>query len=299
MIWDIKKYALHDGPGIRTTVFFKGCPLRCAWCSNPESQSFTVELIWRREDCIGCGTCAAVCPVEAIALSAGEITLDRRRCTLCGECWRQCPGGALEKVGREPDPVQILEEVGRDSVFYFRTGGGLTLSGGEPLAQPDLAAALLHGYRSRLHGRHTVVETSACCPPDALECVLPHTDLFLADIKHMNPAAHRRFTGADNDRIIANLQRLAASPAQLVLRFPLIPGCNDDTENLTATAAFAVSLPGVECLDILPYHRLGEEKYARTGRSFPLQGTAPPTVKEIDQARNAFEKAGLRVRVGG
>jgi pyruvate formate lyase activating enzyme len=299
-IWDIKKYALHDGPGIRTTVFFKGCPLTCLWCCNPESHGFGPDLVWIKERCLACDLCLEACPYGSIHVdAAGRRRVDERSCDHCGLCARRCPGDAMTVTGRLMDVDEVLREVAKDSAFYDRSGGGLTLSGGEPLAQAEFAGELLRRYKEGEFGSSTTVETCGGVEWEALALVLPHTDLFLYDIKHMDPDEHRRFTGVGNERILENARRIAAAGKRMIVRLPLIPGCNDGDDNLRRTAEFARELPGVEQIDILPYHRLGEAKYPRLDRRFALTGTASPPPDRVAASRRLFEAAGLRVRVGG
>jgi pyruvate formate lyase activating enzyme len=300
LVWDIRRYTLHDGPGIRTAVFFKGCPLGCLWCANPEAQARGAELLWIKERCLACDLCRGTCPHWAISLDDnGEPHFDRELCDLCGLCTMRCPGGAMNLVGREMTVDEVLQEVMRDEGFYMRSGGGLTLSGGEPLAQPGFAAAILERYKVEERGRHTTVETCGHAAWEALAPLVPFTDLFLFDVKHMDGAEHRRLTGAGNELILDNAARLAASSSALVIRLPLVPGCNDSDDNVRRTAEFARSLQGVTRIDILPYHRLGEPKYARLGRTCPLAGTAVPTGDTLARASAIIEEAGLTVRIGG
>ena len=299
-IWDIKRYALHDGPGIRTTVFFLGCPLRCLWCCNPESQSFTPRVWWIKEHCLACGLCEEICPHNAICHDeAGRRMIRLELCTLCGDCAAQCPGQALNISGRKVSVDQVLAEVAKDAGFFARSGGGLTLSGGEPLAQADFANELLRRYKQEEKGPHAAVETSGRGAMRDLERLARYVDLFLYDIKHMDPAKHLELTGADNHAILRNARSLAAAGAKMVIRFPLIPGCNDDQANIMATAEFARSLPGVYRLDILPYHRLGEPKYSRLGMEYALNGAVSPSKERIATIKRQMEETGLEVRVGG
>jgi pyruvate formate lyase activating enzyme len=299
-VWDIRRYTLHDGPGIRTTVFLKGCPLACLWCANPEAQSPEPELLWVRERCLACDLCRNICPHWAISRDeAGEPRFDRDVCDLCGVCAMRCPAEAMILSGRQMSVDEVMQEVMRDERFHARSGGGLTLSGGEPLAQPAFAAALLERYKVEERGRHTAVETSGHAPWEALAALVPFTDVFLYDVKHMDPDEHRRLTGAGNALILANAARLADSGAELVIRLPLVPGCNDGDGNLRRTAGFARSLARVSRVDILPYHRLGEPKYERLGRRCPLAGTPAAGGETIARARAILDAAGLEVRVGG
>ena len=298
-IWDIKRYALHDGPGIRSTVFFKGCPLRCLWCCNPESQSFCTQICWIDRNCLGCNSCLQVCPVQAISVDErGERKIDRTLCTCCGDCASRCPGEALNLLGRQVTVDAVLREVRKDAVFFQRSGGGLTLSGGEPAAQPEFATELLHRYKVEEYG-HTAIETCGYAGWPEMARMLEFTDLVLYDIKHMDSEQHRRLTGVENGLILENAIRIARAGKRLVIRVPLIPGYNDDEENVRASAEFARGLPGVEKVDILPYHRLGEPKYTRLGREYALQGILSPSPVRVEVARRLIEALGLQVRVGG
>jgi pyruvate formate lyase activating enzyme len=300
MIWDIKQYALHDGPGIRTTVFFKGCPLKCLWCCNPESQSFQGELLRIAENCIGCGLCRQSCPHQAIAVDPwGMLRADPTRCRLEGICVKNCPGEAWHLMGRQMTVAQVLTQVAKDAVFYHRSGGGLTLSGGEPLAQPHFAEALLRHYKQSEGGRHAAIETCGHARWTDFARLLPYVDLFLFDLKHMDPKAHRRLTGRDNRLILQNARRLAHASAKIIFRMVIVPGCNDSRDNLQKTAAFIAGLPAVKEVDLLPYHRLGEPKYARLLRDYALAGLRPAMDGEVAQAKTIFEDFGLQVGIGG
>lgn len=300
IVWDIRKYSLHDGPGIRTTVFLKGCPLACRWCCNPESHAADPELVWIREKCRSCGTCVEVCARSAITVDqSGRRHIDRIRCDVCGECATRCPAEAMTVVGRIMGVDEVLREVGQDAIFYSRSGGGLTLSGGEPLAQAAFAAELLRRYKGDYGGFHTTVETCGEAAWEDLALVAPHVDLFLYDIKHMDGFEHRRLTGAGNERILENAARLAASGVSVIVRLPLVPGVNDDEHNLRRTAEFARSVLRVDRLDLLPYHRLGEPKYSRLGRSYQLAGVSPASDADLTAARRVLEACGMRVGIGG
>ena len=299
-IWDVKKYAIHDGPGIRTTVFLKGCPLRCVWCCNPESQGFRMEVLWIAENCASCGRCLDACPAKAVSKDAeGKREIDRAGCDLCGICVSGCPGGALRLLGKRVRADEVLREVMRDAAFYQRSGGGLTLTGGEPAAQPEFAAELLRLYKTEQRGGHTAVETCGFAGWSELSRVLKHADLILYDIKHMDPRRHVELTGVGNEIILRNARLIAGSGGRLIIRLPLVPGLNDDETNVRETAAFARSLPGVDEIDVLPFHRMGEPKYARLGRKYGCPATRPPDAAKIDRVRKLIEETGLRVKIGG
>lgn len=262
-VFDIHRASLHDGPGVRTAVFLKGCPLRCAWCHNAESQNPAPVLRYRQRDCTGCGGCASVCPTGShTAIGDGHV-FTRTDCTACGLCAEACPTTALELVGGQRSVQQVMETVRRDSIAYAASGGGLTLSGGEPLAQPAFTTALLQAARAE--GIHTCIETSGCASLATIDRVAPHVDLWLWDCKAVDDALHRRLTGVGNAGIIANLDRLLAHGAAIELRCPLVPGLNDADADLDALATFIRQRPGLRRVWVMPYHRLGVAKAAECG----------------------------------
>jgi pyruvate formate lyase activating enzyme len=266
LIFDIQRFSIHDGPGIRTTVFFKGCPLRCLWCHNPEGISPRRHLSFVPAHCIGCGYCVRVCPrqVHVMDPEKGHL-LRRERCLVCGECTRQCYAKALEVVGREVSVAEVLSEVLRDRAFYETSGGGMTLSGGEPLMQIEFTAALLRAARAE--GLHTVVETCGHVPWEHLERVLADVNLFLYDVKETDPERHVRFTGVPSALIQGNLRTLHARGGKIIVRLPIIPGLNDRLDHFAAVAELAHELPGLLGFEIMPYHRLGTAKRERMGLS--------------------------------
>lgn len=300
LVFDIRGFSLHDGPGIRTTVFFQGCPLRCLWCCNPESQLSQPAAVWVAERCIGCGRCLEACPAQAVRRTAdGARRIDAARCDGCGRCVLACPGEALQVFGRRVSVGEVLAEVARDALYAEHSGGGLTLSGGEPLGQPEFALELLRRYRTEEKGAHTAIETSGEADWESLEALLPVVDLFLYDLKHADPAEHRRLTGRGNERILENARRLAAAGAEMVIRIPLVDGMNDDPPALAAAADFIASLRSVHRVDLLPYHRLGEPKYRRLGRRYALEGKPACPKRRVEEACAFFAGRGFEVRVGG
>lgn len=291
-IFDIKRYALHDGPGIRTTAFLKGCPLACGWCHNPESQAPEAELLIRANRCTRCGACVEVCPQGAIRLEATSLT-DRVRCTRCGRCAEVCFSGARELVGREITVAALLREVERDTPFHDASGGGVTFSGGEPLLQPEFLAEALRACRER--EIHTVVDTCGYAPWEAFERLWQDVQLFLYDLKLMDDARHRSATGASNAPILRNLRSLSERGAAIRIRLPLIPGVNDDEENLHRLGAFLASLPRRHPVELLGYHDIAGAKYAALARLYPLADTRPPTPEALEAARRTLEACGAEV----
>jgi len=298
-IFDIKRFAVHDGPGIRTTIFFKGCPLHCLWCHNPESIDCGPELIVRSARCSRCHSCLKACPKKAISPGPGNdpVVVDRSRCDLCGKCVEACMYDALAIVGRRVTVGELVEEAALDSVFYEQSGGGVTLSGGEPLAQPAFAIALLEGLKAR--GFHTALDTSGLAKEKDLARAVEFSDLILYDLKMMDAAAHRRYTNAGNERILENLRRLDHYGKPVRIRIPLVAGVNDGEANIAASIEFLKTLSSVQRVDLLKYHRGGQEKYKNLDKQACFQIFEPPSEKRAEAIRRAFADAGLNVSFGG
>lgn len=298
IVFDIKRFSIHDGPGIRTTIFLKGCPLNCVWCHNPEGMAPTAEILYRENLCIRCNTCLHTCPQGAITLSEeGFPITSEDRCILCGDCLETCPTGAREIAGREVTVAEMMVEIEKDVIFYDESGGGVTLSGGEPLRQPDFLSALLEACKAR--DIHTAVDTSGFAPPYVLDKINEHADLFLYDLKFIDDEAHRRFTGVSNALILENLRRLSSRGSSIIVRVPIIPGINDDDESVTKIGEFVAALPRSPQVDILPYHATGTEKYRRLGKEYPLSDTHSPSIETMVEITGRLQEFGLQVTVGG
>ena len=297
IVFDIKKFSIHDGPGIRTTVFFKGCPLSCWWCHNPESQASEPELVFWESRCIRCGTCEAVCAQGAISWDGDVVSTDEENCTLCGDCVEVCYAEAREIAGREMPVAQVITEIERDIPFYDESGGGVTFSGGEPLFQLDFLLALLRACREK--EIHTAVDTCGFAPWETFDKIREHVDLFLYDLKLMDDAKHRKLTGVSNELILDNLQMLSLRGHNIVLRVPIIPGINDDDENIRQTGAFAAALPHLNGVDILPYHHAAVEKYKRLNKVYGLPETYPPSDERTAEIAQVLRGFGLHVKIGG
>jgi len=293
-IFDVKKFSIHDGPGIRTTIFFKGCPLACLWCHNPESQSREPELIFWESRCIKCGACREACGPGAIA---ADLTVNAEKCTLCGDCVAACYAEAREMVGQKMTAAQVMAEIERDVPFYDESEGGVTFSGGEPLAQPDFLLSLLQACQER--DIHTAVDTCGFAPWPVLDTIRKYVDLFLYDLKLMDEAQHRRFTGASNELIFSNLRALSERGHNIFLRVPIVPGVNDSDEHVRRMGAFAAALPHLKQVDVLPYHHIAAEKYQRLGKPYELPASHPPSDERMAKIVQILQEFGLQVKIGG
>ena len=296
-IFDIQRFSIHDGPGIRTTVFMKGCPLRCVWCHNPEGLRPAPDLSFMSERCIGCGYCFRACRQGGHVMEDGKHVLRREVCRVCGTCAEECYAAAIELIGREASVEEALDEVLRDRPFYETSGGGMTLSGGEPMMQPEFTAALLGAAKER--GLHCCIETCGFADFHRFERVMPLVDLFLYDIKELDPARHREFTGVPNALIIENLRRLHERGARTRVRLPIIPGYNDREDHLAAVAALCRSLPRLEGVEVMPYHRLGTSKVARLGLDpDEREKSAAPDTATVAAWNATLERLGVRMIAG-
>jgi pyruvate formate lyase activating enzyme len=293
-IFDIKRYALHDGPGIRTTVFLKGCPLRCPWCHNPESQSSSPTVLYRHNLCVACGRCVAACPKGALRLTDSDVKRDFALCTGCGACTEVCLSGAMERVGRRISSEELIAEIERDLPFFDESGGGVTFSGGEPLAQPEFLCEMLELCAGR--EIHRAVDTCGFTDPKILEIIAGKTDLFLFDIKIIDAELHRKVTGQSNGRILENLRWLSDSGYRVEVRIPIVSNTTDEKANIDAAGVFLSSLATPPAVRLLPFHRTALDKYERFGMEVPsgYEG-AQPSETDMRRVARLLETRGLRV----
>lgn len=297
-IFDIKRYSINDGPGIRVTIFFKGCPLRCAWCHNPESFSMHIEKMYNASKCIGAQACVAICPNQALTLTVDGIVTNTELCKLCGKCAEVCPTKAIEMTGYRETMDKILDEIEKERLVMDQSGGGVTFSGGEPLQHLHFLKKLLEECGKK--GYHRAVDTTGFTETKNLLDVAKLTDLFLYDLKHMNPEKHRKYTGVSNELILHNLQELAKTGADINIRIPFIGGVNTDRENIEQSAAFIDSLAGSKKqVNVLPYHNIAAHKYKKLGKEYNQNDLREPTAEEISMAEEIFGLHGLEVIVGG
>jgi pyruvate formate lyase activating enzyme len=308
LVTDVQRYSVNDGPGFRTNVYLKGCPLKCTWCHNPETISPEAELYWKRRSCVQCGACLDVCDQDAIfppippeaAQQEGSTyqKVNRERCNQCFKCMEACAYGALEISGIPMTVETILEEVEADRVFYDTSGGGMTLSGGEPTSHKVFSLALLTEAKNR--GLHTCLDTNGFCDWDTLAALLPVVDVVLFDLKHMDPERHKAETGVDNKRILENLNRLAAAGQEFWVRIPVVPGFNDDPEFHKTAARFLADLPHHPArIDLLPFHNWCENKYDWLGRDWALKSTEAMQPFFLELPAEVYRNQGLTVTIGG
>ncbi len=280
IVFNIQKYSVQDGPGIRTIVFLKGCPLRCKWCSNPESGEFCPQIIFQRKLCLDCRSCIVSCPVKAVADDRGYgKVIHKELCLNCGSCVENCPSGALKRIGREMTVEEVISEVEKDSIFYRKTGGGVTLSGGEPFAQAEFVEELLGQLKE--NRIRTAVETSGYVSRQVLERCKDKVDLFLYDIKHMDEKVHKAYTGVSNRRILDNLKYLNSCGKKIWIRIPLIPRINMEWDNIRRTFKLAEGFACVERVELLPYHRYGVGKYEQLSMDYELKHIKAPMEEEL------------------
>jgi len=298
LIFDIKPYAINDGPGIRITIFLKGCPLSCDWCHNPESQAPGVQKMYTNSKCIGCGECVKACVQHACTFTPNGIVTDPDACILCGKCAEVCPTKATEMSGELLTVDEIMEKIEKERAFFDQSKGGVTFSGGEPLMYSDFLISLLDACGEK--GIHRVVDTTGFAKTSTLLEVAKRTDHFLYDLKMMDDVKHKKYTGVSNKIILENLNILAETGASINIRIPLIKGVNDDDKNIEQTAAFVKALAGEKkIINLLPYHKIASAKYKKLGMEFDSKGMAEPTEEMQKQIVRKFEAHGLKVVIGG
>lgn len=295
-IINIQKYSIHDGPGIRTTVFFKGCPLNCWWCHNPESQNKGPEIMFFKERCTGCGSCFKGCPANAIELIEGYPVVNESNCTLCGKCSDFCLSNARELVGKDITVKNLMKEIIKDEVFYEESNGGVTFSGGEPLMHADYLSNVLKICKDK--GIHTAVDTCGYAVWEQFEKIVDKVDLFLFDIKHMNNEKHIKYMGVENVIILENLKKLSERGSNIYIRLPIIAGVNDDDENIDKAVDFLSKLNIIH-VNLLPYHKMGMDKYRRLNIEYKLSGLEKPSDEVINKIAEKFKSAGIKIKIGG
>jgi len=297
-IFDIKRYAINDGPGIRIVIFLKGCNLNCDWCHNPESISTESERMYSPAKCIQCGTCVMACPEKALTLTPEGIITDDELCKMCGKCAEVCPTKAIEISGHPMSVTEIMNEIEKERVFFDQSGGGVTFSGGEPLLQSKILIELLDECSKRRI--HTAVDTAGLANTEIILDVAKRTDLFLYDLKMMDSERHRKWVGVPNEKILENLKAVAATGAKIIIRIPLIGGVNDDAENMESTARFVAALSGEKKeVNLLPYHKIAQTKYQKLGRPDEFQLLEEPTKEAQLQAIAIFQEYGIKASIGG
>ena len=299
-VFNIQKFSIHDGPGIRTTVFVKGCPLRCIWCHNPESNRVQAEVMYYKNLCIACGRCVPACPQKLLSLEGQTLQVRHDDCIACGNCISACPKQARELMGHLQTADEVFEEVARDHLFYKHSGGGVTISGGEPLSQPEFVSAILKCCSDR--NIHTCIETCGFADRKAIDQVMPYTNIVLYDIKHLNDSQHKALTGVSNKLILDNLRYIALDlKKEIWLRMPLISGVNDDADLIRQTAEFILPLKQyISNVYLLPYHTLGISKLEALGRSTePCIGYQPPKLEHLEILSDVWKSYGFTVHISG
>ena len=298
LVYNIGRFAIHDGPGIRTLVYMKGCPLRCLWCSSPQSHKMAPEILHNEVHCKRCGHCRETCSVGAITLSEeGNIKIDRVLCTLCGQCVEECPNQALEVVGNYMTVEEVFQEVKKDCPFYRRSNGGVTIGGGEPTMQHEFVLEFLK--RCKQQYIDTAIETCGYVKWEHLGKLLEYVDLVYFDIKHMDAVVHKELTGVSNELILENARRSSALHP-MIIRIPVVPGCNNSDDNILATAAFAAELgENLKRVELLPYHKFGVPTYRRIGKEYKLGYIEPPNDGHMKRLKGIVESSGVRAQIGG
>ena len=300
IVLTIERFAIHDGPGIRTVLFLKGCPLKCLWCSTVDGQHPLPEMEYFIDKCMGCGRCAEVCPNTSIyRTDDGRIITDRQSCDNCGKCAEACHNGARKMAGKEMTVDQAIKEVEKDTLFFSNSGGGITLSGGEPTMQPDFSLEIFKVCKN--YGISTAIETCAYTEWDILDKILKYTDFVYIDIKHSSSEKHKTLTSKKNGLILDNIRKTAAKypDKPLTIRIPVIPGLNDTERNISETAQFVCRLEGQHKVELLPYHKLGIHKYAALSRDYPLSNLQPVSENHMQVIEDLIKSFGLEVQIGG
>lgn len=295
IVFNMQRFSVHDGKGVRTIVFIKGCPLKCRWCSNPESQSISPVIMFQADKCIGCGQCVAACKNGALDKSNPHF-VDRTKCRGCGECAAVCPTGALVLKGKAMTVGEVIKELKKDATVYRRSGGGVTISGGEGLMQSEFTTELLKACQSQ--GWDTAIETTGFASAEVIDKVFPYVNTALMDIKSMDGKKHKEFCGADNAVILENAERISRI-TRLVVRVPVIPGFNNTEEDIRSIARFAKTLHNVDTLHLLPYHNLGSNKYELLGRDYEMAGIPNMKPGELEGMKQIVENEGLTCVIGG
>lgn len=296
VIFNIQKFSLHDGPGIRTIVFFKGCHMSCLWCSNPESQEVAPQIMFNKNLCTKCGRCQSVCENLAIDMNS-SYRIDKSKCIKCKKCVESCLNGALVLEGKEQRVEDIIKELKKDSVHYRRSNGGITLSGGEALLQPDFAAELLKECKS--YGWHTAIETAMHVNSEAVKKVIPYIDLAMIDIKSMNNEMHKKFTGVGNNIILENIKLSDELSKEIIIRVPIIEGFNADLKSIREIVQFSKSLTKLKRIDLLPYHNYGESKYEASGKEYLLRESKTPSEDKMKTLKSLVNSMGISCTIGG
>lgn len=295
IIFNIQRFSIEDGPGIRTTVFIKGCPLKCPWCSNPESQNPFSEVAHRDSACNKCGRCEVVCKAQSISLTDRGIKINRKTCTNCGKCVDVCITQALKLYGNEMSVDKVFQEVAKDKLFYKKSGGGVTASGGEPLSQPEFVASLFKQCQET--GIHTCLDTCGYATASSWEKVLPYTSLVLFDLKIIEPSKHLAVTSKSNEKILQGLLLVINAEVPFIIRIPIIPSVNNSKENINGIARYLIGLNVRSEINLLPYHRFGQDKYAMLDREYRLNNITSPVVSHLEKLQNIFKSLNLNCKI--